>query len=619
MLPPAVAGIGLIAAFGSLGPARRPSTRSGRIAFTQIAVVLAVTFVASPFYLRPAVAAFEAVDPTLLDAARTLGAGRGRVFFRVMLPLAGGGLGAGAALAFARGLGEFGATIMFAGSLQGVTQTLSLAIYEQFDVDFDVALAISALLVVVSALVLLPSSSCPMALQRRFTHPLRSFVASAELTVERGETLALVGPSGAGKTTVLRAVAGLVRPADGSDQRSASDGVARHARGGVDLAAGGPTVGYVFQDYALFPHLTCERTFASAARRSGRTSCSSASASATSRSARPGELSGGERQRVGLARALAGTRRVLLLDEPLSALDAHTRAPCASSCASCSASSGCRRSLVTHDFEDAAVLADRVGVLIDGRVLQVGTPVELVATPADAFVASLHRRDLLAGPRRGHPGRADRGRARLRAHVVERGPRAVGRVERRRPPVGRARSAATSADDSALNHLSAPIDRRSSRSATASRVQVGPRRRRDHEPPPQSGWRSAPAHRHRHVQGDGDATVSQGDPNSRRQAQDTPSAGKARVAPPGCPGAGAEITPVEPDPVSTGEGSAHEDDTPNWGIEPVPDRLRVLGRLDTDAALGEPRRLAARARRRRVPRAGAVAAAGAGRDRRRRR
>ena len=115
------------------------------IAFTKAAVVLAVTFVASPFYVRTAVAAFEAVDPTLPAAARTLGAGpRPRLLRVIALPLARGGLGAGAALAFARGIGEFGATIMFAGSLQGVTQTLSLAIYEQFDVDFDVALAISA-------------------------------------------------------------------------------------------------------------------------------------------------------------------------------------------------------------------------------------------------------------------------------------------------------------------------------------------------------------------------------------------------------------------------------------------------------------------------------------------
>jgi molybdate transport system permease protein len=156
VLPPAVAGIGLLAAFGRLGLLGGTMDVLGLdIAFTKIAVVLAVTFVASPFYVRTAVSAFEGIDPTLPSAARTLGAGPGRVFLRIALPLAAGGLGAGAALAFARGIGEFGATIMFAGSLQGVTQTLSLAIYEQFDVDFDVALAISAVLVLISAATLL--------------------------------------------------------------------------------------------------------------------------------------------------------------------------------------------------------------------------------------------------------------------------------------------------------------------------------------------------------------------------------------------------------------------------------------------------------------------------------
>ena len=156
VLPPAVAGIGLLAAFGRLGLLGGTFDALGiDIAFTKIAVILAVTFVASPFYVRTAVSAFEGIDPTLPAAARTLGSGPGRVFFRVALPLAAGGLGAGAALAFARGIGEFGATIMFAGSLQGVTQTLSLAIYEQFDVDFDVALAISGVLVLISAATLL--------------------------------------------------------------------------------------------------------------------------------------------------------------------------------------------------------------------------------------------------------------------------------------------------------------------------------------------------------------------------------------------------------------------------------------------------------------------------------
>ena len=120
-----------------------------------------MTFVASPFYLRAGISAFEAVDPSLTAAARTLGAGPARTFFRVALPLAAGGLGAGWALAFARGIGEFGATIMFAGSIQGYTQTLSLAIYEQFDVDFDVALAIGAELVVISAALLLAIKLVP--------------------------------------------------------------------------------------------------------------------------------------------------------------------------------------------------------------------------------------------------------------------------------------------------------------------------------------------------------------------------------------------------------------------------------------------------------------------------
>ena len=118
------------------------------------ALVLSVAFVESPFYVRGAIAAFEGVDATLLDAARTLGAAPGRVFARVALPLAAGGLAAASALALARGLGEFGATIIFAGSLQGVTQTLPLAIYAQFEQNFDTALAISGLFIVVGAVLL---------------------------------------------------------------------------------------------------------------------------------------------------------------------------------------------------------------------------------------------------------------------------------------------------------------------------------------------------------------------------------------------------------------------------------------------------------------------------------
>jgi molybdate transport system permease protein len=158
VLPPAVAGIGLLAAFGRVGLLGSTLDWFGlEIPFTQTAVVLAVAFVASPLYVRQAIAAFETVDQNLVDASRTLGAGPARTFWHVALPLASGGLVAGAALAFARGLGEFGATIMFAGSFRGVTQTLPLAIYFESNAadGFKIALAVGGLLVAVSALLLL--------------------------------------------------------------------------------------------------------------------------------------------------------------------------------------------------------------------------------------------------------------------------------------------------------------------------------------------------------------------------------------------------------------------------------------------------------------------------------
>lgn len=162
VLPPAVAGLALLAAFGRSGLLGHELSALGiTLPFTQAAVVMAVCFVATPFYVRAGVAAFEAVEPQLIDAARTLGAGPARTFFRVALPLARGGLGAGSTVAFARGLGEFGATIMFAGSLPGVTQTAPLAIYDALDEDFDVAVALGAMFVVASVALLLAAKVVP--------------------------------------------------------------------------------------------------------------------------------------------------------------------------------------------------------------------------------------------------------------------------------------------------------------------------------------------------------------------------------------------------------------------------------------------------------------------------
>jgi molybdate transport system permease protein len=156
VLPPAVAGIALLSAFAQGGLFGDELADAGIILpFTEWAVVLAIVFVASPFYVRQAIAAFETVDTDLTDVARTLGASRTRTFWRVALPLSSAGLAAGWVLAFARGVGEFGATIIFAGNVQGKTSTLPLAVYQELDVNLDIALAISVVLVVLSATVLI--------------------------------------------------------------------------------------------------------------------------------------------------------------------------------------------------------------------------------------------------------------------------------------------------------------------------------------------------------------------------------------------------------------------------------------------------------------------------------
>ena len=158
VMPPAVAGLALLVAFGQLGLLGHTLGALGiDLAFTQAAVVIAIVFVASPFYLRGAIAAFESIDTTLVDVAGTLGAGPARRMLRIAVPLAGAGLGAAAAVAFARGIGEFGATILFAGSFQGSTQTLPLAVYSLFDANLDQAAAIGVLLIIVSAAILLTS------------------------------------------------------------------------------------------------------------------------------------------------------------------------------------------------------------------------------------------------------------------------------------------------------------------------------------------------------------------------------------------------------------------------------------------------------------------------------
>jgi molybdate transport system ATP-binding protein len=219
------------------------------------------------------------------------------------------------------------------------------------------------------------------------------------LSVGEGECLALAGPSGAGKTTVLQTVAGLYRPERGVV--ACGSQVWLDTARGVSVAPERRRCGYVFQDYALFPHLSAWRNVAygiDGGERRTRAHALLERFGLTARAdAKPAQLSGGERQRVALARALARGPEVLLLDEPLSALDPRTRAAAARELLAVLHETRIPSLLVTHDFAEAAQFGDRVGVLDAGAVVQIGTAAELSARPASAFVADFTGAVVLTG------------------------------------------------------------------------------------------------------------------------------------------------------------------------------------------------------------------------------
>jgi len=230
-------------------------------------------------------------------------------------------------------------------------------------------------------------------------HPLRHFRLELSLALEN--VVALVGPSGAGKTTVLCAIAGLMRPAAG--RIALDDEVWFDAERRVFLSPDRRRVGLVFQEYALFPHMTVGRNVAyGGGARAGE--LMERLRIAHLAGARPDRLSGGERQRVALARALARDPAVLLLDEPLAALDAHTRDAVRTELGDLLTELDLPTLIVTHDYEDAVALAGTVGVLVSGRLRQLGTPAELLSAPQDGFVAAFTGANLLAGDVAGRAG-----------------------------------------------------------------------------------------------------------------------------------------------------------------------------------------------------------------------
>lgn len=231
--------------------------------------------------------------------------------------------------------------------------------------------------------------------------PLRGFELELEARAAAGSPLALVGRSGSGKTSMLRAIAGLLSPREGRVELG--DAVWLDTERGVDLAPERRGCGFLFQDYALFPRMNAWRNVAYGIggprreRRSAALAMLERFGVAALAEARPPTLSGGERQRVALARALAARPPVLLLDEPLTALDSTTRRAALGELRAVFAATAAPVVLVTHSFEEAAVLAGELVVIDAGREVQRGTAAAISAAPASAFVAAFAGAVVLRG------------------------------------------------------------------------------------------------------------------------------------------------------------------------------------------------------------------------------
>jgi NifC-like ABC-type porter len=436
VLPPTVGGVALLLAFGRrglLGP-WLADTFGLTLPFRTAGAVVAAAFVAMPFLVVSLEGALAGLRPGHEETAASLGASPLRVVFTVTLPMAAPGLLAGAALTWARALGEFGATITFAGNLPGATQTLPLQVYLLLQGRPEAATSVSLLLLAVAVLVLVAlrgrwtgtprARTVPAAVAEPDTGP-EPWVTSARADVTTGPgadagrwslhaeltgftrftleagpgtTVAVVGPNGAGKTTLLRALLGLTPRAH-----------AALLLGGADVTRLPPhrrRVAWVPQDGALFPHLTALGNTAYGLRARGvpRAEAREEAQRWLDRLGvghlahrRPAQVSGGQAQRVALARALAARPRLLLLDEPLAALDQTTRARVRATLRQHLASFGGVCLLVTHDPVEAVSLADRVLVLSGGSAVQDAPPAEVTRHPRSPWVARMLGRNAWTG------------------------------------------------------------------------------------------------------------------------------------------------------------------------------------------------------------------------------
>ena len=450
VIPPAVVGIGLLATFGRTGLFGPLLQALGlQVPFSAAAVVLAQVVVAAPFYVQSAASAFRRVDADLLIVARTLGQRPAGAFLRVALPLAMPGLIGGASLAWARALGEFGATLLFAGNLPGVTQTMPLAIYTALESDVRVARALSLVLAVLGlalllALRLLPElwtrrravraaaiASAPSRQGRQPGRPepaprhaadwqvrLSAHLGSFELDVDlRGGAVpvALIGPNGAGKTTLLRLIAGVHRPDAGLIR--VGDEVLYDSERALSSSPEERRVAYVPQGFGLFPHLSVsrQRRLRPARRAPSPAPCTDRLRAAGELLARHGRRTppGTAARRaspaangsaIALMRALLVDPLLLLLDEPLSSLDAQARQTLRTHLADHLAERARPAIIVSHDARDVLALHADVYAIEGGRIVQHGPAERIAADPATAFLAEFFAGGAKAPSRRGTAG-----------------------------------------------------------------------------------------------------------------------------------------------------------------------------------------------------------------------
>lgn len=428
VLPPTVVGFFLLLIFGRRSWIGESLEHLGiTIAFSWPATVIAATVVAFPLMYRTALGAFDQVNPTLLQAARTLGAGEWRIFRRVLLPLAAPGVIAGTVLAFARALGEFGATLMLAGNIPGRTQTMPIAIFSAAESgDMHAALWWVGLIVVLSLAIIRllnyekkfrpkvpesPGIATEFQAQPRWLIPVNGVAAergslhaevermlegfALNLTIETGAGAAgLLGPSGSGKSMTLRMIAGVSSPDRG--RITLNGRVLFDSASGTNVPPARRKIGMVFQDYALFPHLTVAENVAfglahlPAVERRARVEQQLASMHIQELADRfPREISGGQRQRVAIARCMAMQPEALLLDEPFAALDPHLRRKTEEQLRETLARFQGPVVFVTHDMEEAFRFCTDLLVLNHGRVIAKGPKQDLFEHPRTVAAARL--------------------------------------------------------------------------------------------------------------------------------------------------------------------------------------------------------------------------------------